>query len=93
MYVEYRGRAHSRELGAEDFAKAGITDYFRDIVFLRNEKVEVPDELGKALVENSIFGLFVEVQYTPPEPVPTVNAEVVEPLDVELPKVKKSKPA
>lgn len=61
MLVQYTGRAHVRELGKEDFKKAGVDA--GKISFGRGETVEVPDPIGKQLLTNGLFnGEFKEVK-------------------------------
>lgn len=54
MFVKYKGRSDVRELAAEDLRKAGV-EGFRKTSFLRNESTEVPDEVGRALIEHELF--------------------------------------
>lgn len=59
MKVQYKGPSHFRVLDASDMKKFGV-DGFKKTSFARRTDVEVPDEVGKVLVET--LGEFVEVK-------------------------------
>ena len=57
MKVVYEGPYSARELAAVDLKKAGVEE-FTKTMFLKGKAVEVEEEVGKALIENKLFGNF-----------------------------------
>jgi hypothetical protein len=68
MFVTFTGFADHRTLTPQDFQALGTSNPSQ-IVFLRNEPVEVPDELGQLLVSDPrLGGSFVA--FTAPASIP-----------------------
>lgn len=51
MKIRYKGTSNFRELGPEDFTKAGV-EHGENIQFPKGISVDVPDKLGQALLDD-----------------------------------------
>ena len=62
MKIAYTGKADVRVLTADDFKKFSEVEGFKKTSFNKGETVEVTDEIGQALLDNTRhFGEFTEV--------------------------------